>query len=83
MNYDAAEALAETTIENHADDPVAYDLADLTDAILTEYEDTGEEVTEARAQAMMETSRRSAADIDAIRADMREQEQFDWAHDDI
>lgn len=83
MNHEAAEALAETTIENRADDPVTYDLAAIADAILNEYEDTGEEVTEARAQAIMEDHPRDAAEIAAIRADMREQEQFDWAHDDI
>lgn len=83
MNYAAAEALAETVIETYADNPVQYDVVTVAEAIMAEYEDTGEAVTEARAKAIMEEYPRDAAEIEAIYADMREQEQFDRAHDDI
>lgn len=81
MTYETAETLAETTIETHADDPVEYDTAVLAAAILAEHEDTGAPVTEARAVTLMEDNPRDPAEVDDIRADMRAQEQFDWAHD--
>lgn len=83
MTYETAETIAETVISNHADDPIEYDAVALAEAILAEHEEEGRTVTYADAKAMMEEYRLPPTEVAAIYADMRAQEQFDWARDNI